>query len=204
MADITLTVKVDMARSLRDLDAFKRRQIPFATSRALNEIGRIARAAQTQGMFERFEVRRAPRMRTAVRMKASSKTRLETVLTIRDPHLVQHEEGGVRKPGDVQSAIVQAVAPAQRRRRIIRGSNRPKVILKRSKRAFVATMKSGKTGVFRRRGKKRYPIDLVFAFEKSVKLEPALEFEKTVLRVVERDWDRVFGREFGRAIATGR
>ena len=219
-------VRVDVPPALRSLSRLKREQIPFATSRALNEIGKLGREDTTKGIFERFDVRRPQRIKTSVKQDYANKRTLRTVLTVRDPFLAQHEEGGIRRPGDIYSSIAQPIGPVQRRRKVIRGKNTPKALLAeggpkigrpkgskggRSQRQlkrptpFIAKMKSGKVGVFKRRKKRgRLPIDLLFTFEKAVKISPRLEFQKTVLERVSRSWEPVFGREFARAIATAR
>ena len=62
-------------------------------------------------------------------------------------------------------------------------------------------MKSGKVSVFRRKGKKRLPIELLFSFEREVRLKKRLKFETTVTLVVAREWEREFGAALARAIA---
>ena len=47
-------VRVDVPPALRSLSRLKREQIPFATSRALNEIGKLGREDTTKGILERF------------------------------------------------------------------------------------------------------------------------------------------------------
>jgi len=199
-----LRIETNIPEVTKAFDDLRYRQVPFATSVALNRVGKAAKEEQIEGIFDRFTVRRAAFIRRSVRQKASSKRDLKTTLTVRDGFLAQHEDGGTRVPGDVGPAIVQPIASTQRRIGVIRGRNTPRGVLKSSRKAFVATMKSGKVGVFRRRGKKRLPIDLIFSFEKRVKLSKRLRFEDTTNSVVAKLWEREFGRELSRAIRTAR
>jgi hypothetical protein len=67
---------------------------------------------------------------------------------------------------------------------------------------FVATMKSGKTGIFVRTGGARGPIRMLFSFEDSTKVDAVLTFEASGRKVVERVWNQKFSAAFARAIAT--
>lgn len=181
-----------------------RKQIPFATSRAINVVAEQAQAEETVGIFDRFHVRRDARIRTAVRRRNSTKRGLEAELTIADPFLIQHEDGETRKPGDVYPSLVHPVAEKEKRVGVVRGSTSPKALLKSGRKGFVATMKNGKVGVFRRLTKKRLPIELVFALEKQSKLHRLLKFGATVGTVVARDFEKAFGAELARAMRTAR
>lgn len=187
-----------------------RKQIPFALSLALNTIAEQAQAEETVGIFDRFHVRREARLRTAIQRKNSTKSRPEATLTVRDAFLVQHEEGGIRRPGDVYSSIVQPESVDAKRIGVLRGRNTPQFYLERIKtkpRPFLQRMKSGKVGVFVRAtaGKgSRYPIELIFAFERQAKIAKLLKFGATVDEVIARDWDKAFGAALGKAIATAR
>lgn len=202
MAPRTVYVSVHTLPAKRDLDAV-RRQMPFAMSVALNDVAKLAQAEQVKGIFERFKIkpRARARIRTTVQLTRSSKGRLEAKLTERDPWLVQHEQGETRKPGDIYSSIVQPVSPRAKRIGVLRGTNTPKAILAKPS-GFVLRMKTGKVGVFRRKGKGRLPIELVFALEREANLPRLLKFGATVGGVVEHEWERAFGAALDRAMST--
>jgi hypothetical protein len=201
---VELDIRVEIPQQLRRLAAGNTRQIPFALSLALNRVTRSGQKAQTDGIFRRFKVRRAPRLRTSVRMAASSKENLVAKLVVRDAFLIQHEEGGVRRPGDVYSSIVQPIRAKERRRGVVYGSNTPKAVLAGTLKIkpFIARMRNGKVGVFTRRGKKRNPIDLIFTFERESKLRKRLKMGGTVGTVVALEWEREFGAALMRSIET--
>lgn len=195
-----LEIKINTAPAVDSLNALRNRQLPFAISLALNRIGAKAQAAETAGIFERFTVRRPQRLRTAVRMKPSTKRKHQVVLTVRDAFLVQHEDGAVRRPGDVYSSIVQPVRAREKRVGVLRGRNRPSEV----KGAFTARMRSGKVGIFVRRGPKRLPIDLVFSLERQANLPRLLKFGATVEGVAVREWEAQFGESLREAMASAR
>ncbi len=198
--NVYISVRSDAAR--RDLDGL-RRQIPFAISYALNDVAKRAKAEQTAGIFERFRIkpRAAARVRSTVQMTPASKSNLVAKLTERDPWLVQHETGETRTPGDVYSSIVRPVSDRAKRVGVLRGLNTPAAVLAKPT-GFVRTLKTGKVGVFRRKGKGRLPIELVFALEREASLPRLLKMGATVGGVVEKHWEDAFGAALERAMAT--
>lgn len=195
-----LRIDINTAPAVDSLNVLLNRQLPFAISLALNQLGKQAKAAQVAGIFERFTVRRPQRIRTAVQMKPSTKRNPQVVLTVRDSFLVQHEDGGVRRRGDLYNSIVQPVREREKRVGVLHGRNRPSEL----KGAFTARMRSGKVGVFVRRGRKRLPIDLVFSLERQVNLPRLLKFGATVEGVAVREWEAAFGDSLRKAMATSR
>jgi hypothetical protein len=208
MAELRITANIpEVVRSLNDL-AFK--QVPFATSLALNRVGKTARADQTEGIFERFNVRESGFIKKSVRMRAAKKSDLRVELSIRDAFLIQHDGGGVRLPGDIYSSIVQPIEPGRggigaARGQKLRGRTTPRAVL-RNRRAFVERTKRGKLGVFLSVGKGKDAVDqLLFTFEPEQKLtKDRLQFEGTVTSSVARNWEREFGAALAQAIASAR
>lgn len=209
---MTIRIRQNVPSVVLAFDNLRKEQLPFATSLALNIVAATAQDEETAGLFERFQIRRPQRIQTAVRVKAAKKRDLQAVLTIADPFLVQHEEeSAIRKPGDLYGSIVQPVRERERRIGVLRGRGTPRSVL-RQKKAFVQTMKSGKVGIFVRRGKTwskgpnphRLPIDLVFALEREAKLPGLLKFGATVVRVAQRDWAKAFDTGMRRALVTAR
>lgn len=198
-------LELNIPEAVLFFDTAKDRQVPFALSLALNRVGKIAKAEETAGIFERFTVRRPKRLQTAVRMKASKKSDPQVTLSIRDAFLVQHEEGGIRRPGDVYHSMVQPVRAEEKRIGVVHGKWTPAALLRSNRQAFVARMpRSGKVGVFVRSGPPRLPIELVFSLEKQVKIPRLLKFGSTVNAVANREWEAQFGQALAEALASAR
>ena len=225
------TIDLNIPEAISGLNELAYRQVPFATSLAVNNVAKIGRAEQTKGIFERFHVNNDAFLKRSTRFQPGNKRNPAAVLEIRDSFLIQHEDGqGVeRKPGDVYESIVQPIDPSQRRigvyrGRKLRGKNTPKAILRRhrnkkigrpkGKRSgtrrkaptpFIATMRSGKKGVFLREGPLSLPIELIFSFERVQKLgKKRLKFRTTVYDVAAREWEKEFGAALARAYATAK
>ena len=202
-----LHLDLHISTTIDDLDRAKFDQVPFALSRTLNALATKAAAEETDVIFRDFTVRRPARLKKSVIAVRGNKRSPDAIVQVRDTFLVQHEEGGVRNPGDVYPSLVQITGEREKRVGVLRGRNTPKSLLeaKRGKRKpFLQRMGSGKVGVFRRRGTERLPIELVFAFERQVKLKGRLKAEETVNRVAAREWAAEFGAQLARAIATSR
>jgi len=241
MAGLEITVNIPAV--VATFDAVKLKQVPFALSLALNTTSQLAREAQNEHMFREFNVRRAQRIRTAVRIRPSRKRDLVSRLTIQDAFLIQHEEGDTRKPGDVHSSIVKPVGKDQKRAGVIRGRNTPKALLEQGSKKigrprgaksggettrrrptpFVAKSKrTGKLGVYVRQqqtravfgpqqpgrtgsaGSGRYPIQLLFSFEKQARINARLKFRSNSEKTVQKVFNREFGKALAFALATAR
>jgi hypothetical protein len=66
--------------------------------------------------------------------------------------------------------------------------------------AFVATMKSGFTGIFKRLGPKSRPLKLLFAFSKLAKIEPNLHWHEAAKAVINERYDEAFTKRLKEAI----
>lgn len=197
-----VALRTNVAAAARVLEQTAAKQLPFAVSVALNRVGKTARATQIDAMFSRFTIRRPARTRSSIRMFASSKRDLRVTLSLRDAWFVQHEQGGLRRPGDVQRSIVQGVGARERRRRIVRGSNTPRATLAAG--GFIGTTRTGKRAFFRRAGRGRRRRVLAFVLEPQVRLQPRLRFRDTVERVCALQWAIEFERAFAEARQTAR
>lgn len=62
--------------------------------------------------------------------------------------------------------------------------------------AFIATMKSGFTGIFKRTGRDRFPLKLLFSLTKYAKLDPVLGFEKASHDLANERYDAHFAIRF--------
>lgn len=200
-----LEIETNIPDVVLEFDRLRTQQVPFATALALNDLAAGARDEQTRGIFARFTVRRPARLsKSVVVSRYAKKTELRSIVTVRDTFLVQHEDGEVRRPGDVFGSIAQPQRGREKRIGVLRGKNSPRGVLESSRRAFIARTASGKVGVFERRGVKRYPIDLVFSFERQSRLPRLLKAGATVEGFAVRAWNDLFGRALAKAMASSR
>lgn len=194
-----IRVDANVPEVLRSLERFKRNQIPFATSLALNIVGRDARQAVREGTRERFIVRRRSFIDRSFTMRASSKARLFVELGVRYPFLARHEEGGTFRTSKAK-AIPKAIRRSKTR--LVPRSKWPGKV-RSDPRVFTRRLPSGAVSIVRRMGR-RGTERVLWTLVPSVRIKPRLRFEETVRTHVERNWEREFGRALSRAIATAK
>ncbi|MFP4895807.1 hypothetical protein [Paraburkholderia sp. EG304] len=220
MLGISFKAKVD-AVSLK-LDNLARRQLPFAESRTVTELAKLAAQAEKKTIPEVFESptpftvnsvavqgakRGLPIARVYVRAAAAQ-------------YLAPYEYGGVQFLGQKPADLVPVGAAVNQYGNLPRGLirrylNRPDVFI-----GAVRTKGGELYGVWQRAatsqpGKiRRAPrglapnttgkLKLLVAFHAPVETKKRLEFSARGQSVVLANFDRVFGRELGKAIATAR
>ena len=204
MAGDLLQIDATIPEAIKDLDELRYRQLPFATSLALNNVGKLAKGAQVQGIQERFTVRREAFIRRSVVQRAASKRNLETVLTVRDPFLARHEEGGTFRAHGRALAIPKAVR--RTRQQVVSRGRWPGALRRKGQgRVFYRDLGAGSVSVVQRVGRgKSQRTRVLWTLVPEVKLEPRLRFESTVSATVARNWEQEFGRALAKALATAR
>ena len=102
---IELSLRGDFSRAERALQIVAHHQVPFAASRALNDVARAAQAAVNRAMPEVFDRPTSFTERAAVAplSLAAQKDRLAATVTLRPiqaQYLLREEVGGTRTPAD--------------------------------------------------------------------------------------------------------
>lgn len=199
MFEFTIDLPIpEMTLALRDLE---RKQLPFASSLALNWTLGDARDALIDELPRRFTIRNNW-LERGIRIKRSNKRRLEGRVFTVDEILRLQIEGGIKAGHGHAIALPRGVR--RNPRGIIRRANRPRS-LRRKPRHFVQELRGGDRGIYRRRTKKRYPIEFLWRLESgSVRIDSRFDFAGIVTRTARKVWSRNFGRAFGKALATAR
>lgn len=199
MLEVNVTSNVRQFR--RRLDRWKRDQVPFATSRALNATAFDVRKTFVEKSFPRaFDLKNKSFPRAMLRVAKSSKKSL--IASVYDrlgrEYIRKHIEGGTKTPKGAHIAIPKGVrvtgrgvTPAKRPRQILQ---RPDVFISKAGgggEVILQRMKSGKT-------------KLLYFLTPKAKIDPVLDLERDGKRVVDREFRKHFGRELARAIRTAR
>lgn len=199
-----------------------RDQIPYATSLAINNVAKSAQRAQVAGMHERFTIRRPSFARRTVKIKPfATKRSLEAVLWIDPPGdtsdiWAKFEMGGVKQPRGTAIAV-----PEEARRTktgVITKRQRPKAfefrrwgrgakgaVYRGERRTWMVRTPEGEGAIFQRVG--RGPgssLRMLYSFARSAEIDERLQFEETVERTVDGEWERHFSEAFARAMGTAR
>lgn len=222
MADIFNINRAAQAITLDDIDRLltdiERKHVPYAQQRAVNGTLFAVRAAVQSGMDETFVLRR-PWAKRGVRVAKAPRLGSGAVYTL-DWFMADQESGATRKPRSAR--FLWRPTLDIRRGGVIEGlpTKRPKTLLRQARAAakrprrrgrarrkptpFMATMKTGKRGLFMRRGSGRYPLVLLYAMEQEQVVPPIWRFNETAVRVSDKKLRRAFIKEMQKALAGNR
>lgn len=203
------------------LTEVERKHLPFVMAGAINTTLFDARKVVQDDLDDQFVIRR-PWVRRGIRVAKADKRSQSGALYTLDWFMRDQEEGAARAPNTGQHIFRPTVDV--RRGGTIQGlpKKRPKALLKQMREAsakaksgkrrrgrrrptpFIATMRTGKRGLFIRRGRGRKPITLLYVLERSIDIPPIWNFGSTVGRVSDKTLRRAFVSGMRRALATNR
>lgn len=160
---ITITVQHDIEDATRWLDSIQRKQIPFATRKALTDTAKLVQAELKREMLAEFD-NPSPFTKNSTFSTSATKAKLEAVVGIKDKGmrvapatlLKEHFTGGVRGGKPMERAMMALgalpsgwrVVPGQGLKLDSYGNPKRKQV-----REILGSLKS-KTGVYQGRGKK--------------------------------------------------
>lgn len=184
------------------------KEIPFAISYASNRTGKNAVAdLRSKTVPGKFTLRNQWTQK-GIRVTYGNKRNPDVTVGTRDSYLADHEGGTMRKPRSggrfaIPVAIREnesvRITPTKRPKRLLRGGKFKKAT------PFIATMKSGKEGIFVRREKGRLPIQLLYHLHREpVKIRDRDFFVRSVAQTLERRMPVNFERALIRAIGRAR
>jgi hypothetical protein len=214
--DITITT--NLAGLLAGLTDLQRQQIPFAAAVALT---RVAGGVQDT---ERSELRDTMTLRnrwsaSGVQMNRAEKRDFpqafaEVGIEERRSYLIDHITGADRRAKDggrvaipdTEETFPSGSANIRRSSsgRIPRGQQVRGLKRRKRGKPFTIKGKSGNELLVRRTGNERYPLEILYAFQRSVKIDKTWNFEGIARREVGATYDREFGRALGQAIASAK
>lgn len=211
---MTVTIRVNVSDTLKNLTALEQKQLPFALSLALNNVAIDAQLALRDHFSEVFTIRRPSFVlkQGAKIFKFSSKRDLSVVMGVDDKadFLTKFERGDVKKPTQASSLAIPVDVRRNKRDLITRG-NRPRQLLDRlgQKRGaggvFRLTHREGKLvpGIYQRTGRGgRGGVKLLFASTPKAQTPPVLKFAFVIGKTVEKKFQLNFDKAMARALAT--
>lgn len=195
---------IDIDPGLREMEKALgpdfRKQLRFAMSRALTSVAFDARTALNAQLGESFTMRSTwvPRgMRVTKARKSSLVAEVGNVRAF----MVLHAEGGRKEARDGGDVAIPHGARPTPRAKTTRAKHPGRML--RKPRHFVQTVR-GKRGVWRRKTKKRYPIQRLWQFAESVQVKKTWRFEDQVLERVRLSWPSRARQAIDYAIKTAR
>lgn len=186
------------------MNRVSRQQLPFATSVALNDTAfDVRRQIVDRTMPRAFKLKNKRFPSAAMRVRKSTKRKLRAGVYDRlgREYLVTQATGGIKRPRGRHIAVPQGVRRTSTGK--ISKANRPRQMLNKP-RHFIATMPSGKSGIWKRKGKSRLPISLEYAFVTQARIPKRLRFYEDAQRTIRRRFPRRFKAAFAKAKRTAK
>ena len=219
-----IVIQLDPSEFLGELDSIARRQLPYATARALNAVAFDFQSAEQEGISQRFRLRRPAFVKQGIYFPTQQRADyrrgdLSATVSIEPKRdfLSKFEQGGWKAP---RSATRLAVPIDARRTKsdIVTAGDRlgalgfrlhgrgPKGTVGRGlKRTFSIRYPDGRGYIFRRIGSgKRASMRLLYLFRPRVVIPPSLEFHATAESVARARFVPAFAAAFQDALRTAR
>ena len=202
-----IQVHFDTKSFRRGLDAARRQQIPFAMSRALKNTALKAQHRIQRNLPDEFILRRQ-HIRKGIRVTYPTKQTLRAVVGSIDQFMALQAEGGTKKgqakglysfyPTKIIQPSIRSLVP----RRKFPQKLTAKKTLKRA--PFITRFpKSGNLEfVVKRRGRKAYPLDVLWVLPRKREVKEKWDFEEQVNQVVKAWWDDELKRALDYALRT--
>lgn len=193
----------------RRLDDVAKRQVPFATASALNDMADTAAIANRRALPSIFD-RPTPFTRQGIGVERATKTKLRARVFVKDrqaEYLVLEETGGVQKPepsqqGGTGAGRALVVPRAVRRNSFGNIPMRGLAALKRRKDTFVGKTPSGTGGFFRRL--KDGALQPLALFISRAVYKPRFGFKARVIKTANAVMVPAFRARLAKALATAR
>lgn len=205
-----LQAKVNITGAARFLRSMKD-QVPFATSLAINDVAKQGQAKQRERMLTPGEVfaniRRPSFIKLAVKLKPQArKNSLRAVVAIDPPGgqkndvFSKFEKGGRHTASDGGRLAIPTSTVRPSRSEIVPRRKRP-TALKQKGKSFVLKARTGKEFIAQYVGSKaNRSLAFLYQLVRDVPLDPSLEFEKTIQKVVHDNYQEAFSKAFTKAL----
>ncbi len=209
---LKINVKSNVKKFTRNLNNIQRKQIPFATARALTWTAGAAQTDIQKKIPKTFQTTRKwwlKQQPTGVKVRPAKKNALTATVYTNAYFAKLQEEGGLKAPFKAGGLLIPSdkVPKYGRKAGGARKVLQQKKVLKRGGMAGgdpVITLKSGKRGVFRRRTKKRLPIELMYTYVPQASVRGRFGFKKTAATAAKRDFEKLFAKSLNMALKSAR
>jgi hypothetical protein len=208
-----INVRTNVKEVTKGLTKLQRKQIPFATSVALNKTGQLVLVGLQRTAQKTFEGGATPSTLRALKppkgLKGkrhniifSTKKDLRTIIFLPDwaaNYLKYQIDGGVRPTGNSGTGV------PTRNKKVNKYGNIPgrKSGLVKSNKQFISTIK-GIDGVWERYGTKGRNVRLLIAFEKNPKYRKKFTYFETATKMAKIHFSRKLKLSLAQALRTAR
>lgn len=196
---ISMNFKSNIKDFTRHLDKVQKKQIPFATARALTWTAQDAQKAiirRIQAVFQNRKKWWLKQQPTGVKIKSATKKYLVAKLYTLAHWGPLQESGGTKHPKRSKNLIIPTDKVPKSRRQ----SGGAKKMLDSSKNVF-----STAKGIYRRKGgkkRKNQTVELLFHKDKTAEIKPRFEFKETAAKTAIMKFKKNFYKSLASALKT--
>ena len=202
---LELDVSSDVDRLMRRMTAVERRQVPFALAGALTSLAfDIRKDAVERTGPESFDLRDPRFLRAAIVVDKASKHDLRARVydRLESSDLLLHARGLPKYPHGKHVAVPTKHLLPKRRARGVPKAWRPKQVM-RKPRVFEQRWK-GHLYIWRRKTKKRYPIEPLYLLVPRAQMRKRFPFHERARQIFRAELGQVFHRKFEHAMRTAK
>lgn len=214
-----MKVDFDLAPFRQEVSKFVKKQIPFATSLAVNRTAEKAKQALRTSVSRTF-TERSKFVRNGIKRTRATKRDPTSAVGSQDDFMRLQAVGGIKKKGGGKGGRIRKGGPGGGSfmaipviggpaRKTIAAKTTPRKWPSRlgatsKKKPFIVTFKSGKRALVRRKKKARLPLEVIYFFHRSVKIPKRWNFLDIVEASVRENWAREAVKALEEALKTGR
>ena len=203
MNGLHLIVDLDLDALTRALPGFAE-QVPYATSRALNAVAWRAVQYVREQLPQHFTIR-SRWVERGIRKTRATKRNLELEIGSRDPYMELQQTGGTKTPPPQKHLVSIPVGARKTKTSRTTPGKWPARMLQRPK-YFIAPRRKGSDikALWRRKGKKRYPILLQWVFRETAQVPKRWRLPEEVAEIFEAFWVEEAQSAFEDAVRTAK
>lgn len=193
-----MSIESDIKKATRGLTKIQKKQVPFATARALTWTVQDAQKEIIESIPSNFNVTKKwwlKQQPTGIKIRPAKKNRLVASVYTQAFFADLQERGGTKHPYKSRNLLVPTGKVPKSRRKAGGAA-----VMLRGKKVFQTSK-----GIYRRKGSKKSPIvELLFTRAPSAKIRPRFEFRRTAQKAARKNFRRNMRRSLDKALATAR
>lgn len=206
-----IRIDTNLAELHQWIDGNVLKQMKFATSVALYDTAKEAQTKLREELPRHFTIRTdwvakgiriKPGSSRGIRNSGDGLNGMEVEIGTVDMFMRLHELGGTKEPK--RKTRRMGIPKRDDKGEIIDKSKWPKALLKKPGYFMWTRPIDGRTFVFHRAQKSRYPIELKYSFAESVKIPQRWNMRETVENIADTRYLPIFAMAFDKAMATAK
>ena len=213
---MNISVKSDVKELSRKLDKIQKKQLPFASSKALNSLGFALKSNLTQ-VLPKYLHRPTKYMSRGIQVEKSTKKKLVTTVGFRSPtfgkgqgSIFQSEIMSRQIGGGTRTPKGRAIAvPVPKNKKPNKAGNIPRGMIGKllgDKNKFFSGVPKGRNegaGIWQRYGSKKKPkLKMVIGYEEKTQYKPRFPFKRLTQNFIKKSFKNHFEKALSDALKT--